>query len=740
MNTRSNEGPLLPETDPNLIIRKANAERRKAKLLASIEARAAKIKEASVARTLKKASHQLSSPLESPTTGHHLHPSTSDPATSPGMSGIQETMSTPTDSHKKESEALGKTKATSSSTASPGVKTEAKEPLTVDNVPLDQFMRFVMKAQVNAEADRAAAAKRFEVLEQAFLKLSANTGQSTQTTSARPGRIDLQRFKTSDGPIFKGPFRDVEPFVRWVHGIQIFFSSKDISHSDDRIRVVGGLIEETNMLAFYANEAEKFIGRPWSDFKDRMFTFALPPQWRTDLKKQIQQLAMKGSETFVEYSTRARTLQSMHNFDKPTISDFELAQFVTFGTSDALQGKISDFELLERTPFDYSLFEKKASGYHNTLISPSHGHSPRVTKTEIPDKPPNTTGHLNREEFIWRIHAYLDSQGLCHFCKKTCGSAPGTCPGPLDRSIIPIPPAFVAPPKPFDYKRPHPRGQAPSTAGKPTHPPAGRPSHTTAAVSALTEEEMYSALDEAAVSAIQVMDDELELAKTEKALNKTLGEQTRVSSVSKASSNFFPELDQAAVAALADLDEHLATLNRSGYVPLLKSTRTESNLPRIKTHPYGQCPTGRVNHWSRRAPTWRTNLRYLNHQISRPPTPNPKFPAPRPLQSVEAHKIELPKKGDYQLAQDEVMITGPQVQFPPYSPLKTSSYFIPLLQSCPAKLLQCCGVLSKGELSSLFIPPLSTSNLSSFPVFYRRGDCETPLVLRVSQGQEDQIT
>ncbi|KAA1073728.1 hypothetical protein PGT21_023694 [Puccinia graminis f. sp. tritici] len=531
MNTRSNDGPLLPKTDPNLIIRKANAERCKAKLLASIEARAAKIKEASVARTLKKASHQLSSPLESPTTGHHLHPSTSNLAMTPGMSGIQETMSTPTGSHKKESEALGKRKATGSSTASPGVKTEAKEPLTVDNVPLDQFMRFVMKAQVNAEADQAAAAKRFEVLEQAFLKLSAKTGQSTQTTSARPGRIDLQRFKTLDGPIFKGLFRDVEPFVQWVHGVQIFFLSKDISHSDDRIRVVGGLIEETNMLAFYANEAEKFIGKPWSDFKDQMFTFVLPPQWRTDLKKQIQQLAMKGSEKFVEYSTRARTLQSMHNFDKPTISDFELAQFVTFGTSDALQGKISDFELLERTPFDYSLFEKKASGYHNTLIGPSHGHSPRVTKTEIPDKPPNTTGHLNREEFIWRIHAYLDLQCLCHFCKKTCGSAPG---------------------------------QAPSTAGKPTHPPAGRPSHTTAAVSAITEEELYSALDEAAVSAIQVMDDELELAKTEKALNKTLSEQTRVSSVSKASSNFFPKLDQAAVAALADLDEHLATLNRSG--------------------------------------------------------------------------------------------------------------------------------------------------------------------------------
>jgi hypothetical protein len=58
-------------------------------------------------------------------------------------------------------------------------------------------------------------------------------------------------------------------------------------------------------------------------------------------------------------------------------------------------------------------------------------------------------------------------------------------------------------------------------AGKPTHPPAGCPSPKTAAVSALAEEEFYSALDEAAVSALQLVNEELELAKTEAALEAT---------------------------------------------------------------------------------------------------------------------------------------------------------------------------------------------------------------------------
>ncbi|KAA1116307.1 hypothetical protein PGT21_008763 [Puccinia graminis f. sp. tritici] len=190
------------------------------------------------------------------------------------------------------------------------------------------------------------------------------------------------------------------------------------------------------------------------------------------------------------------------------------------------------------------------------------------------------TKHLTKDEFIWHIHAYLDSQGLCHFCKKACGSAPGTCTGPLNRSIVPIPPSFVAPPKPLDYKRPNPRNGSQSQAGKPTHPPAGRPSAKVAAVAALAEDEMYAALDEAAVSAIQLMDNELELAKTKKNLARTHEKQPEKVAVNISEDNFFPEMDRAGVAALEDLDKHLATLRHDGSKELLDDEANHvANLP-----------------------------------------------------------------------------------------------------------------------------------------------------------------
>ncbi|POV95569.1 hypothetical protein PSTT_16166, partial [Puccinia striiformis] len=94
-----------------------------------------------------------------------------------------------------------------------------------------------------------------------------------------------------------------------------------------------------------------------------------------------------------------------------------------FHTVDALRGKIEDFDLLEKTPFNYGLFEKKATGYHKTI--PQVLPSPIATNQTVK----NTTGigHLNQEDFFWRIRSYLDAQGRCHYCKKSCGNAPGTC-------------------------------------------------------------------------------------------------------------------------------------------------------------------------------------------------------------------------------------------------------------------------------------------------------------------------
>ncbi|KAA1103130.1 hypothetical protein PGT21_007692 [Puccinia graminis f. sp. tritici] len=64
MTTRSANQELLPESDPNLIIRAGNAEKRKAKLLAESEAR--------VKTNIANAETRKS--LNSPTTSESLHP------------------------------------------------------------------------------------------------------------------------------------------------------------------------------------------------------------------------------------------------------------------------------------------------------------------------------------------------------------------------------------------------------------------------------------------------------------------------------------------------------------------------------------------------------------------------------------------------------------------------------------------------------------------------------------------
>ena len=161
---------------------------------------------------------------------------------------------------------------------------------------------------------------------------------------------------------------------------------------------------------------------------------------------------MSDAESFLAYRTRAQTLQSIVNYDeapeKLSVPDFTLAKYVTFGMPGDLLAKVSDFELLEATPFCYSQFEQRACLFYQGLPK----RLPARSRPTIAAGP-STSAPLNRtrKENVWRVHAYLDSQGRCHYCKKTCVSAPGACAGPID-----IPPMFVAPPKPVDYKPPRP--------------------------------------------------------------------------------------------------------------------------------------------------------------------------------------------------------------------------------------------------------------------------------------------
>jgi hypothetical protein len=156
-----------------------------------------------------------------------------------------------------------------------------------------------------AAEDRRWEAQRLANLEEAMLKLTVKKESSERQTPPVTGRVDLQQFKILDRPSFKGPFQAVEPFLKWIHGIQIFFSTKAVTNDSKKVRIFGCFIAETNLLSFYANKAKAFVEKPWSDFKQRLFEVGLPAEWCTTLKMKIRQLKMSDNESLITFSTRA---------------------------------------------------------------------------------------------------------------------------------------------------------------------------------------------------------------------------------------------------------------------------------------------------------------------------------------------------------------------------------------------------------------------------------------------------
>ncbi|OAV95349.1 hypothetical protein PTTG_26651 [Puccinia triticina 1-1 BBBD Race 1] len=254
------------------------------------------------------------------------------------------------------------------------------------------------------EEQRRIDTKKLALLEE-IAKNSVTKQESTPAPATRvDGRIDLTRFRTSDGPQFKGPFQVVEPFLTWMQGVEIFFSTRNVTHSDDKRLVLGALITETNLLSYYANVSVSYEGKSWDEFRDCLFKFCLPKDWRTELRQTIKHLEMSNSNSFMEYSGRARTLQSLVNFEKHSFSDLDLAKFVMFGLPHALKTKVKDFQLLATKDFNYSEFKSQTNGFYATLPRT------RSTATRAPSTlSSNPMELLDPEAYLWRLFSYLDS-------------------------------------------------------------------------------------------------------------------------------------------------------------------------------------------------------------------------------------------------------------------------------------------------------------------------------------------
>ncbi|OAV87271.1 hypothetical protein PTTG_08017 [Puccinia triticina 1-1 BBBD Race 1] len=265
----------------------------------------------------------------------------------------------------------------------------------------------------------------------------------------------MQKFWVNNGPVFSGPFQEVEPFITWIQAMQIYFVTKDVVLAKDKIKIVGNRIMETNLVSFYASESAAYLPGTWAAFKKRMFEVAVPFNWRMELKKQIKQLKMLPTESFLGYSTRARTLQSLVNFDTTDaarLGDFDLAQYVVFDLQEDLQDRVTELRYMDVTPFAYGGFEQS----------------------------------------------------------RTWGNVAGGCPGPVDKTWIDVPASFVTPPKPPNYSAPRARGNPQPAPGRPTHPPAGRTSPRGASVAGISRDlasDMIEAgLDPAAVASMLIED------------------------------------------------------------------------------------------------------------------------------------------------------------------------------------------------------------------------------------------
>ncbi|PLW09688.1 hypothetical protein PCASD_24517 [Puccinia coronata f. sp. avenae] len=173
-------------------------------------------------------------------------------------------------------------------------------------------------------------------------KTTTTSTLETPTTPIKDGWVDLQCFRASNGPLYTGLARAIKPFLNWIQGVQIFFTTKDVTHNLDKLRIVGSLIRETNTLAFYT---------------------AGPPNWTPTLGNSSNGTY---KELFLTYSTRVRTLQRMINLDEQTLMDSQLAEFVTIGLPFDLRAMVNNFELLLKQPFNYMYFEQRALSDRST--------------------------------------------------------------------------------------------------------------------------------------------------------------------------------------------------------------------------------------------------------------------------------------------------------------------------------------------------------------------------------------
>jgi hypothetical protein len=85
---------------------------------------------------------------------------------------------------------------------------------SIDQANVDRST--IMESLKSEQELRQADTDRIAKLEEAVLRMAVKSDPETQLTRAEAGRIDLQRFRSSDGTLFLGPFQDFKRFITWI--------------------------------------------------------------------------------------------------------------------------------------------------------------------------------------------------------------------------------------------------------------------------------------------------------------------------------------------------------------------------------------------------------------------------------------------------------------------------------------------------------------------------------------------
>lgn len=291
------------------------------------------------------------------------------------------------------------------------------------------------------------------------------------------------RVKLSDLPKFTGKFGVPADLFHWRSLIEETFEVKNVNDDGERLKLLGSLLNDEAMAAWYQSNKENLRRGSWKEAMDTMAMGTLPHAWLTDTEEAFRSLEMKPQESFNDYVTRA---QALHQLIKRSgqVTDRHLAQHITWGAPQLFRDMVDREKLLLVEPFSFPVFKDAADGIWRFLIHskllPDPTAKPKIHNTPLAfgysrsSVPSRARTEEERAENGWRYHEYLRRNGICAVCKEKCNDP--RCNKRSARFLL-VPSNFDAGPRP---SRPStmPRSNPP---GAPTQRPAGRPTNQTPA-------------------------------------------------------------------------------------------------------------------------------------------------------------------------------------------------------------------------------------------------------------------